>query len=148
MALHYRLDRQAEGALELISEGTQEVWGPAETGTGLERIDLEPLSRLIDRINEKFGTDFDAQDLIDGVTHQLVNDEQIQQAARANDKANFGYVVNDALDEALIGRHANHRAFIDALFSNEEMLRLFRKAMLDDVYDSARQKPAAARPSC
>jgi hypothetical protein len=42
-----------------------------------------------------------------------------------------------------LGRHQNHRAFIDALFSNEEMLALFRRGMLDDVYArvQARQQP-------
>jgi len=131
---YYRLEKQAEGPIDLVAEGPGELWGPSETGTGMERGAKEPLSQLIDRINERFGTDFDVQDLIDGVTHQLVEDEEMQRAARANDKANFGYVFFDALDEALINRHANHRAFIDALFSNDDMLQLFRRAMLDDVY--------------
>jgi type I restriction enzyme R subunit len=135
VALHYyRLEKQAEGSLVLEVAGAQKIPGPSEIGTGAAKHEKEALSKLIDRLNERFGTDFDAQDLIDGVTQQLIADASIQQAARANDKLNFGYVFNDALDEALIGRHANHRAFIDALFSNEEMLKMFRRAMLDDIY--------------
>lgn len=131
---YYRLEKVADGALGLTPEGTQEIAGPTETGTQVAETPFEHLSRLIDLINERFATDFDAQDLIDGVREQLVADEGMQQAARANTKENFRYTFEPALDEALVDRHAEHGRFIDRLFSDAELLAFFRRRMLEDVY--------------
>lgn len=75
-----------------------------------------------------------AQDLIDGVTAQLLKDEKLQQAARANDKANFRYVFEPALEKALVDRHTRHGDFIDKVFSKPEMLQFIQASMLEDVY--------------
>lgn len=58
----------------------------------------------------------------------------MQKAASANDKDNFRYVLEPALDEALIDRHAKHGSFIDRVFSDEDLLGFFRRRMLDEVY--------------
>ena len=135
VALHcYRLQKEAEGRLLLVAEGTQELYGPSETGTGKAKDEKVTLSTLIDRVNDRFGTDFDAQDLIDGVTDQLVGDEDVQKAAHANDRENFGFVGKDAFDDALIERHAKHGDFIDKVFSDKEILEFLRGKVLDEVY--------------
>ncbi|MGM0578326.1 MAG: type I restriction endonuclease subunit R [Myxococcota bacterium] len=136
---YYRLEKEAEGALSMVSEGSREVYGPDETGTGTQRDpEFEKLSRLIDVLNDRFGTDFDAQDLIDGLSERMVADEGLQQAARANDRENFRYVFEPALDDALIERHDEHARFIDGLYSNADMLRVFRRLLMDDLYPRLR----------
>ena len=90
--------------------------------------------RIIDLINQRFGTDFDAQDLVDGVTDQLVADEDLQQAARVNDKGNFEVPFREALDEALVSRHDKHGDFINKVFQDETLGAFFRGWMLDQVY--------------
>ncbi len=131
---YYRLEKIAEGTIGLVAEGMQELPGPTETGTAAKEPTKERLSRLIDLLNQAFGTDFDAQDLIDGVREQLVADERIQQAAAANTKENFRYVLDPALDDALVDRHAEHGRFIDAMFSDPAKLEWFRKRMLEEIY--------------
>lgn len=111
-----------------------EVSGPTETGTRRAEEEKAPLSSLIEKLNARFETEFDAQDLIDGVTEQLVADEQIQEAARVNDKANFGFVLRKELNKVLVDRHDGHRQFIDRLFGDVEMMAFFRRVMLDEVY--------------
>jgi type I restriction enzyme R subunit len=138
---YYRLQKEKEGALPLASEGPQALYGPAETGTGAEGGETEKLSRLIELVNQRFGTDFDAQDLIDGVIRQLVNDERMQQAAIANDRANFGHVAGPELEAALIDRHARHGEFIDRVFSDAEILKFLVKKVLDEVYGALRERP-------
>ncbi len=139
VALHYyRLEKQAQGAILLAAEGTQELYGPSATGTGKSVDEKEKLSTLIGVVNDRFGTDFDAQDLIDGVTNQLVADASMQQAASANDRANFGFVAGPAFDGALIDRHAEHGRFIDAVFSDTEVLKFLKLKVLDEVYRQLR----------
>ncbi len=140
VALHYyRLQKQAQGDLPLAADGTQELYGPSETGTGKAKDDKERLSKLIQVVNDRFGTDFDAQDLIDGVTDQLMADEDVQRAAEANERANFDFVGAPAFDDALVDRHAKHASFIDRVFSDDEILKFLRKKVLDEVYGRLRE---------
>ncbi len=131
---YYRLQKEAEGDLALTPEGQQELYGPSATGTGKAKEDKVKLSTLIELVNDRFGTDFDAQDLIDGVTNQLLNDEKVQKAAQANDRANFGFAGKDAFDDALIERHGKHAEFIDRVFGDKEILEFLRGKVLDEVY--------------
>jgi type I restriction enzyme, R subunit len=142
VALHYyRLQKETEGALSLAAEGVGIVYGPSATGTREPKDDKEKLSRLIDQVNDRFGTAFDAQDIIDGVTGQLLADQGMQRAATANDRANFELVGAPAFDEALIDRHAKHASFIDRVFSDEELLRFIRAKVLDEVYARLNEPP-------
>ena len=47
--------KQAEGDILLAAEGTQELYGPTDTGTGKADDEKELLSKLIEVINERFG---------------------------------------------------------------------------------------------
>lgn len=42
------------------------LYGPSTTGTRAAKDDKEKLSRLIHLVNQRFGTSFDAQDIVDG----------------------------------------------------------------------------------
>ncbi len=58
----------------------------------------------------------------------------LRQAARVNDKGNFQVPFNEALDDALVGRHEKHGDFINQLFQDEALGAFFRSVMLDQVY--------------
>ncbi len=133
---YYRLQKELEGDLLLVADGQQELYGPSATGTGKAKEDLVKLSSLIEQVNDRFGTDFDAQDLIDGVMNQLVNDESVKKAAQVNDRANFEFVGKDAFDDALVDRHGKHAEFIDRVFGDKEILAFLRTRVLDEVYRS------------
>jgi type I restriction enzyme R subunit len=131
---YYRLQKVVDGDLLLAADGSQELYGPKETGTGTVNDDIEKLSALIDVLNDRFATDFDAQDLLDGVRKQLLDDADVQRAASANDRANFDYVGGPALEDALVERHSKHGEFIDGVFANSEILAFLKKKLLDEVY--------------
>lgn len=136
---YYRLDLVASGSLMLAHDGAQELYGPKETGTGKTEDEKEKLSALIEVINDRFGTEFDAQDLIDGVKKQLLEDEGIQKAAAANDRTNFAYVGGPALEDALVERHAKHGEFVNRVFGEAEILTFLKKRLLDEVYEELRR---------
>ena len=130
----FKLKLEAEGDLGLQAGGVGELPGPEYTGTGKGKAPKEKLSTLIEAINQRFGTEFDAQDLVDGVTDQLVADEALQQAAKVNDKGNFNVPFQDALDDALVSRHEKHGDFTNKVFQDEALGDFFRAWMLDQVY--------------
>ena len=134
-----KLKREAEGKLELEKGGLGMLPGPTATGTGAGKGPLEKLSTIIERLNERFGTNFDVQDLVDGVADQLTASEELRQAAQVNDKGNFAHVLTPALDDALVDRHAKHGDFINKVFDDEAVGAFFREMMLDVVYRRLRQ---------
>jgi type I restriction enzyme, R subunit len=105
VALHYyRLQKEADGDLLLAAEGEQPLYGATATGTRESKDDKVKLSTIIDLVNDRFATDFDAQDLIDGVKSQLIADDTVRKAAQVNDRANFDFVGQRRL------RRRPHRA--------------------------------------
>jgi type I restriction enzyme R subunit len=131
----FKLKLEAEGDLTPSRKDIGELPGPEYTGSGKPKPEQERLSAIIDIINERFGTDFDAQDPVDGVTEDLVADQALQQAARVNDKGNFEVPFREALDDALVNRHEKHGDFINKLFEDEALGTLFRGLMLEQVYE-------------
>lgn len=129
-----KLKLESEGDLGLKPQGVGELPGPEYTGTGKGKAPKERLSSIIEVINTRFGTDFDAQDLVDGVTDQLAADAALQQAAKVNDKGNFSVPFAEALDDALVSRHKKHGDFINKVFQDQALGDFFRDWMLDQVY--------------
>jgi len=75
-------------------------------GTGKDRYEQVELSRLIDVINDRFGTDFKPADQLffEQLREESISDTAIQQAAKANSLENFGYVFDKALEDKFIDR--------------------------------------------
>jgi type I restriction enzyme R subunit len=137
----FKLHQEVVKAITLVKGKGGTVTGPDDTGTGSGKGPKEKLSTIIELINKRFGTEFDAQDLVDGVADQLAADDGLQQAAKVNDKGNFGHVFKPALEDALMDRHAKHTDFINKVFGDEALGEFFRALMLDRVYEALR-KPA------
>ncbi len=139
---YYRLQKISEGSIDLEPGKVEPVAGPTSVGTGLARGDEIELSRLIDRLNERFGTEFKPGDQLffDSIREDAVADSGIQQAARANTLENFGYVFRKALEGLFIDRMDQNEE-ITAKFMNEEQ---FREAvsghLLKDVYEHIRSQ--------
>ena len=55
---YYRLEKISDGSIELVKDAGGEVSGPLEVGTGVIHGEKIELSKLIDILNERFGTDF------------------------------------------------------------------------------------------
>ena len=64
----------------------------------------------------------------------MVNNEQMQLAAKANDKANFGHVFIPALEDALVDHHAENGQFVDLVFRDDAFRHALNALMMDRVY--------------
>jgi len=120
---YYRLQKIAEGSISLKEGTAKPLDGPKEVGSGVAREEDVALSRLIDLINERFGTDFTEADQLffDQLIEAAMLDENLQQAARINPEDKFALVFNNLL-EAL---------FIERMDQNEE---IFARYMNDGAF--------------
>jgi type I restriction enzyme, R subunit len=102
---HLRLEQRFSGSVSL-GDGVGEV-RTIYSGEGLQREpDPEPLSVIIDRFNQRFGTDWtDADRLVfDAAATDLVNDQQMQMTAANNTAENFSLIFGERFQRALLER--------------------------------------------
>jgi len=137
---YYRLQKISEGSMKLEPGEPEPISGPTSVGTGVARdVEIE-LSKLIDILNEKFGTTFKPGDQLffDSIREDAAADGNLKQAALANTMENFGYVFRKALEGLLIDR-IDQNEEIAAKFMNEEDFRhIVSNYLLKEVYQQIR----------
>jgi type I restriction enzyme R subunit len=121
---YYRLQKISEGSISL-SEGTaRPLDGPTEVGSGSVREEAVALSRLIDIINERFGTEFNQADQLffDQIVEAAVLDEALQRAAAVNPEEKFELVFKNLLETLFMERMDQNEEIV-ARFMNDTSLR-------------------------
>jgi len=137
---YYRLQKIGEGSIQLEPGRAEPVSGPTAVGTGVARGNEIELSRLIDILNERFGTEFKPGDQLffDSIREDAMADGSLRQAAMANTMENFGYVFRKALEGLFIDRMDQNEE-IAAKFMNEDQFReAVSQHLLKDVYEQIR----------
>ncbi|MGB6688697.1 MAG: hypothetical protein WBE76_12735 [Terracidiphilus sp.] len=107
------------------------------------------MSRLIDVINERFGTDFKPADQLffEQIREEAISDTAIQQAAMVNSLEIFGYVFDKALEDKFIDRmDQNHKIFARYM-NGKNFQRLVSEWMQRQVYDQARAQSSESVPA-
>ena len=153
---YYRLQKISEGSISLQEGKAQPVDGPTQVGSGTVRSDQISLSRLIDALNERFGTDFNQADQLffDQIIEAAMADEGVRQAAAVNPSDKFDLVFKGLLEnlfaermdqnEDIFVQFMNDRAFqnvVAAWMSSET----YRRLRTDPPGDSPQAAPV--RPS-
>ena len=122
----FRLQQVNNGSIGLSLGDADPLKGPTDVGTARAKDKDVSLSSLIDRLNDRFGTDFTEADelFFDQIRASAENDKNIAEAALANSFANFSAYLDRMLDELFIAR----------MEGNEE---IFSRVMTDTEFRSA-----------
>jgi len=118
---YYRIQKISEGEISLRDGEAPRLDGPTEVGSGLVRSQPVPLSRLIDIVNERFGTDFNQADQLffDQIVEAAMTDDGLRQAAEVNPGDKFELVFKNLLERLFVERiDQNEDIFVR--FMNEE----------------------------
>ncbi len=136
----YRLEKASEG--RIIMEPGAEFGLSGQTETGLKRgeDEHERLSKIIDIVNDRFGTEFTEGDQLffDSITSDLVDDAQLQQYAQNNTLDNFELVFDQLFLESLVGRMDQNQDIFDRIVKEKDFGDVVRKWILKQVYDRIR----------
>ena len=122
-----------DGSIDLSDGEADPLKGPTDVGTARSPDEEVALSSLIEKLNERFGTDFTEADQLffDQIRVSAEKDEKIVEAARANNLANFSSYLERMLDEL----------FIDRMEGNEE---IFSRVMTDKQFRAAAHEHLAS----
>ncbi len=128
----YRLQQMTDGSIDLEKGYAYPLKGPTDVGTGGVKDEEVPLSTLVDKLNDRFGTDFTQADQLffDQIRVSAEENEKIVEAAKANNLSNFSAFLEKALDEL----------FIDRMEGNED---IFSRVMTDKAFRNAAQEHLA-----
>lgn len=148
---YYRLQKTSEGSISLAPGDRGAVKAPTAVGTGGDHQEQIELSRLIDIVNQRFGTEFKPADQLffDQIREEAVADTHIQQAAMANSLENFKYVFDKAVEGKFIDRmDQNQEIFArymnDPAFANV-VVDVLRKQVYDQIRADVKQETAQPR---
>ena len=110
---YYRLQKISEGSIALGTGDARALDGPTEVGTGVAHEESVPLSRLIDIVNERFGTDFNEADQLffDQILEAAVADDELRQTAAVNPESKFELVFRNLIE----------RLFVERMDQNEDI---------------------------
>ena len=103
---YYRLQKIAEGSISLAEGEARALDGPTEVGSGAAREEDVPLSRLIDVVNERFGTEFTPADQLffDQVVEAAIADDALRRTAAVNAEDRFGLVFRQLVEGLFVER--------------------------------------------
>lgn len=133
---YYRLQKISEGSISLREGQAYALDGPTEVGTGMVREDPMPLSRLIDLINDRFGTDFNQADqyFFDQLVEAAVLDDALRQAAAVNPEEKFRLVFKNLLENLFIERIDQNEDIFARFMNDEKFQREVTKWLAREVY--------------
>ncbi len=141
---YYRLEKISEGQISLKEGAAPPLRGPTEVGTG-EADEEVLLSSLVERLNERFGTEFTPADQLffDQVCETAAANDQIRQAAQANSEENFAPVFLKLLETLFIERMEGNEEIFMRLMNDDEFRSVAGEYLMRSVYQQVRESEDA-----
>lgn len=123
---YYRMQQLTDRSIDLTQGELYSLKGPTDVGTSRVADEAVSLSSLVEKLNVRFGTDFNEADQLffDQIKISAEASEQIKEAAKANNLRDFTAYLGRVLDEL----------FIERMEGNEE---IFSRIMTDREFRSA-----------
>ena len=147
---YYRLQKISEGSISLRGgEDALPLHGPRAVGSGLARDAELPLSRLIDVMNDRFGTDFtDADQLFfDQIIEAAVSDAGLHEAALANPEDKFALLFSGLLDTLFIERMEQNEGIFARFMNERDFKSVVAEWVSRAVYGRLRRGPEGGADS-
>ena len=139
---YFRLQQVSQGSIDLSKGDADPLKGPTDVGTAQARDEEVPLSSLIDRLNERFGTDFTEADQLffDQIRASAEKDENIAEAARANSFTDFSTFLDRVLDELFIARMEGNEGIFSRVMSDAEFRSAAHEHLAREIFQRVREK--------
>jgi type I restriction enzyme R subunit len=139
---YYRLQKISEGSIDLKDGDARALDGPTEVGSGMVRDESVALSRLIDIVNERFGTDFNQADQLffDQIIEAAMSDEALKQAAEVNPGDKFELVFKNLLETLFMERMDQNEEIFGKFMNDKAFQKVVTGWLASEVYKQIRGK--------
>ena len=131
---YYKLEKDFEGSIEL--ESTEGGFKPISGDTGHREPKSDPLTVIIDKVNERYGTHFTE---MDKVLMQMENDyarqDKWKSYARNNDRKTFMLLFEKDFPNMAAKRYEQNEEFFVKMFSEPEMMQWIMNTLGSVLYE-------------
>ena len=136
---YYKLEKKFEGSIEL--ESTEGGYTPISGDAGHREPKKDPLTAIIDKINERFGTNFTE---MDKVLIQMENDyakqEKWQNYAKNNDRSTFMLLFSKDFPAMAAERYEQNDVFFRKLFADSDMMKQVMDTVGSVLYERLKKR--------
>jgi len=145
---YYRLQKISEGSIALSPDAAEPLKGPTAVGTRRAEDEHVELSRLIDVLNDRFGTTFTPADelFFEQIREEAANDESLREAARVNSLDNFRFAFDKALENLFIDRMEQNEDLFTRYMNDPDVQKIVTQMLGKQVYERIRGSEAPAEP--
>ena len=135
-----RLQQVSLGTIGLGQRDAACVVGPTETDTGDPEGGKAPLSEIIERLNERFGTNFTEADryIFEQVKAQAVSDETVRETVRANPLDGFRLGVWDRILKLMVERMSENDALVRRYLEQPEFPSVAYDVLAREIFAALR----------
>jgi len=133
---YYRLDKIKEGAIDLIQGENGELESLTEAGMKRAKEEKATLSEIIDKLNDRFGTEFEEADRLffEQIETELVQDEALKTQAKANKLDTFKFAFEETFIDKLIERMEQNQEIFEKILGDRSFGSLVKEIMMKSVY--------------
>jgi type I restriction enzyme R subunit len=139
---YFRVQQMSDGSIDLTEGDTDPLKGPTDVGTAARKDQEVNLSSLVDKLNERFGTDFTKADQLffDQIETAAGQDGKIVEAVFANEFGNFEAFFSRILDDLVINRMDGNEEIASRVMTDDTFRELTQKHLARKVYDSVKHQ--------
>lgn len=135
---YYKLEKSFQGSV--ILEATEGYVGNIKGNTGGREKKKDSLSVIIDKMNERFGTQFSEQDkVLEQMKADFAKDEKIVNAVKAGDKSLFKYLYEQKFKDVAVNRYEENDNFFMSLFGDEAKMKFIMDMMSEVIFNELRK---------
>ena len=135
-----------EGSIDLSDGEADPLKGPTDIGTAQVKDEDVTLSSLIDRLNERFGTNFTHADQVVFRSDTGLGGEQrktLRRRARANSLKDFASYLDRMLDELFIARMEGNEEIFSKVMTDTEFRSAAHEHLAHEIFRRVREKQDA-----
>lgn len=133
---YYRNTMVFEGSISLVVQGGADLKPTSHGGGGGKEEPKDKLSSIINRLNERFGTDFTETDRLsyEQIMEDIINNEDLAQKAKNNTKENFKFSYEKAFLDIVIGRMGQNEKFFMKILEDSDFKATVMEYMFEEIY--------------
>ena len=142
---YYRLERVSSGAV-FLEEQEAYVVSPSAVGTGNPEDEKAPLSEIIERLNERFGTEFTDEDRLffEQVKERALRDDDVRQIAVANPFEKFSLGIRDRVGQMMVERMGENDALVTRYLSDPDFQEIAFAVLAREIFQAVETGSPAA----
>ena len=144
VALEYYTNKKVfEGSVALYADSENISLTPVQfAGEGSKEADKEKLSSIIERLNERFNTDFTKADqfTIEQIKEDFIVDEELVQKAKTNNIDDFKFAFDKAFLNKVVDRMEQNEKFFTKILDDEQFKTALMEQMLMETYQKLNEK--------